>query len=75
MHAPWDVLANGIHKKLVLLEAGTLQEDHQKTAERVASGLLTKCVYDLEHGHRTQLVGGDWNMTFIFPYIDYHHPN
>ena len=23
----------------------------------------------------TCLVDGDWNMTFIFPYIGNHHPN
>ena len=25
--------------------------------------------------HLKDLVGGDWNMTFIFPYIGDNHPN
>ena len=26
-------------------------------------------------GNIGYLVGGDWNMTFIFPYIGNNHPN
>ena len=26
-------------------------------------------------GYESKLVGGDWNMTFIFPYIENNHPN
>ena len=29
----------------------------------------------VEWDYLGNLVGGDWNMTFIFPYIGDNHPN
>ena len=50
-------------------------EDSESTAIRPPNSLASWRGWLENHLYNMGTFGGDWNMTYIFPYICIHHPN
>ena len=71
------VLHERLQKDLVSMRQALLWERQISLGWLLAAAGLKFPVPDgnLEMGFFPQLIGGDWNMTFICPYIGNNHPN